>query len=232
MSDIASMVAELIAAGCAPDVAAKVVASAFVAGATSVNSTGLPVDTAAEKRREYDRNRKREKRNSTGHPPDSTGVPNSPLSSSINRKRGERLPPDWTPDESLRAFAKELGWSDSQIDSEAANFRDYWIAKPGSGGCKLDWSATWRKWVRSSKVKPAGPPATQADVGPVSGFYAKFGSEEQDAWDRYGHAKRGKAFPRDRSGGWRFPSQWPPGYTPQPKTKLEAPPIPALRTMQ
>jgi hypothetical protein len=83
---------------------------------------------------------------------------NAPLSSSnsLSRKRGERLSPDWMPTEADRTFAKQLGWSESQIDSESANFRDYWIAKPGSGGCKLDWPATWRKWVRSSKVKPAG----------------------------------------------------------------------------
>jgi hypothetical protein len=82
---------------------------------------------------------------------------NTPLSISKidNRKRGERLPGDWSPSDADRAFAKSLGWSDSQIDSESANFRDYWIAKPGAGGCKLDWPATWRKWIRSSKVKPS-----------------------------------------------------------------------------
>jgi hypothetical protein len=83
---------------------------------------------------------------------------NTPLSSSnsINRKRGERLSHEWSPSEADRSFAKTLGWSEPQIDSEAANFRDYWIAKPGAGGCKLDWPATWRKWIRSSKVKPMG----------------------------------------------------------------------------
>lgn len=165
MNDVGAMVAELMAAGCAPEVAAKVVASAFVAGAISANSTGIPVDKTAEKRRAYDRERKR---NSTGIPPDSTGIPNLPLSNNLENKkergRGSRLPPEWKPDETDRTFAKNLGWSDSQIDSEAANFRDYWIAKPGSGGCKLDWPATWRKWARSSKVKPAG---NAASGGPV-----------------------------------------------------------------
>lgn len=28
------------------------------------------------------------------------------------------------------------------------SFRDYWIAKAGQDGCKLDWFATWRNWVR------------------------------------------------------------------------------------
>jgi hypothetical protein len=29
-----------------------------------------------------------------------------------------------------------------------AAFADYWRAKPGAGGTKLDWDATWRNWCR------------------------------------------------------------------------------------
>jgi len=32
------------------------------------------------------------------------------------------------------------------------------------------------------------------------------------AWDDYGRQVTGKAYPRNRRGGWRFPSKWPPGY--------------------
>lgn len=54
------------------------------------------------------------------------------------------------------------------------------------------------------------------------GFYAKFGSEEQDAWDAYGKAKNGKAYPRDSKGGWRHPTQWPPGYDDRVRDKIVA----------
>ena len=30
-------------------------------------------------------------------------------------------------------------------------FKDYWIAQGGQKGCKLDWFATWRNWVRNQK---------------------------------------------------------------------------------
>lgn len=148
-----------------------------------------------------------------------------PLSSleNKNRKRGERLPESWTPSDADRDFASKLGWSGVQIDAEAANFRDYWIAKPGSGGCKLDWPATWRKWIRSSKIKPAGTPMASA-AQPASGFYAKFGSEEQDAWDAYRKAREGKPYPRDGKGGWHHPSQWPPGYE-QVEAARSGPPV-------
>lgn len=33
-----------------------------------------------------------------------------------------------------------------------------------------------------------------------------------EAWDAYGRATTGKAYPRNKKGGWRFPSKWPPGY--------------------
>ena len=31
-------------------------------------------------------------------------------------------------------------------------FRDYWVSVPGQKGVKLDWSATWRNWVRNQKA--------------------------------------------------------------------------------
>lgn len=55
MSDIGSLVAELIEAGCAPEVAAAVVARAFVAGVSSVTPS---IDPVSERRREWDRKRK------------------------------------------------------------------------------------------------------------------------------------------------------------------------------
>lgn len=33
-----------------------------------------------------------------------------------------------------------------------------------------------------------------------------------EAWDEYGKATRGRPYPRDRRGGWRHPSKYPPGY--------------------
>jgi hypothetical protein len=40
-------------------------------------------------------------------------------------------------------------------------------------------------------------------------YYAAFDSPEMEAWTIYERAQK-KSFPRDKSGGWRFPSQWPP----------------------
>lgn len=56
------------------------------------------------------------------------------------------MPIDW-----LEWAMKERGWSRADAETEAANFADFWHAKPGKDGCKLDWFATWRNWVRNSR---------------------------------------------------------------------------------
>ena len=64
--------------------------------------------------------------------------------------RGTRLPDDWLPSEEDRAFAGALGVA---VEREAASFRDYWHSKPGADGRKVNWSATWRNWVRRSSER-------------------------------------------------------------------------------
>lgn len=62
--------------------------------------------------------------------------------------RGHRIPDAWVPCEVDRDFARRSGLSEAEIDTAAAEFVDYWRAKPGQGGTKLDWSATWRNRIR------------------------------------------------------------------------------------
>jgi hypothetical protein len=63
--------------------------------------------------------------------------------------RATRIPPDFNPEPEPDA---ERG-----IDrrTELLNFRDYWAAKAGKDGTKLDWQATWRQWARKAHRKPA-----------------------------------------------------------------------------
>lgn len=88
-----------------------------------------------------------------GHPP----TPN-PQPPAVNLQdpaakragRGARLPADWKPDAEQIEFCKSER-PDLNPETTAARFRDYWIAKPGKDGVKLDWPATWRNWVRNEK---------------------------------------------------------------------------------
>ena len=67
-----------------------------------------------------------------------------------NTQRGTRLPKDWICQSSWAEWARKER-PDLNITKVAESFYDYWIAKPGAGGVKLNWEATWRNWVRSQK---------------------------------------------------------------------------------
>lgn len=79
--------------------------------------------------------------------------------------RATRLPKDWA------CPADWLQWAKSEradLDPRrtADSFRDYWTAKPGKDGRKLDWQATWRNWVRAQRQSPMGGkpgPASASD---------------------------------------------------------------------
>lgn len=63
------------------------------------------------------------------------------------RKRGERLPAEFIPAEKSRATII-AEFPNLDLRREHAKFVDYWTAKPGKDGVKLDWDATWRNWMR------------------------------------------------------------------------------------
>lgn len=65
-------------------------------------------------------------------------------------KRGSRFPTDFQiPDDWVSFCQTER--PDLQAHKVFDNFKDYWVAAPK--GTKLDWSATWRNWVRGQKAE-------------------------------------------------------------------------------
>ena len=77
------------------------------------------------------------------------------------RKRGSRLSASWQPS------ADEVQWAKSErpdldVSAEIENFRDYWLAKSGKDAVKLDWTRTWRSWIRNAFARK-GMQAKQPD---------------------------------------------------------------------
>ena len=106
------------------------------------------------------------------NPPDNQGVkPQEPRANNhrpketpsvLARRRATRLADDWepTPEDVVYAVAKGL----IDVPATSEKFRNYWTAKSGQGGTKLDWSATWRNWVMSEiERQPIRPPARRVD---------------------------------------------------------------------
>lgn len=68
---------------------------------------------------------------------------------------GRRLPADWEPTETERAWAAKER-PDLDLVKEADKFRDHWSAKAGKDGRKTDWAATWRNWIRNAGLFRGG----------------------------------------------------------------------------
>jgi uncharacterized protein YdaU (DUF1376 family) len=71
-------------------------------------------------------------------------------------QRGTRLPTDFEMPNSWGEWCQQER-PDLVPRKVFDSFKDFWISKPGAGGVKLNWDATWRNWVRSQKhtfVKP------------------------------------------------------------------------------
>jgi uncharacterized protein YdaU (DUF1376 family) len=64
-------------------------------------------------------------------------------------QRGSRLPTDFELPNNWIVFCNQER-PDLQPHKVFDNFKDYWLSAPK--GTKLDWSATWRNWVRSQKA--------------------------------------------------------------------------------
>ena len=107
------------------------------------------------KRRAEDTKRKREERENTkvcGQNADKNGTREEKRTEEkkTTTERGTRLPEDWHPSAEETAFCKTE--RPDLIPSEVAkSFYDYWIAVPGSKGVKLNWTSTWRNWVRAQR---------------------------------------------------------------------------------
>lgn len=97
-------------------------------------------------------------------------LPTTPVESVVaaRKARGSRFALEAIP-ETWKAFCRK---ERTELDPQAVfdQFRDFWIAKPGQGGVKLDWDATWRNWVRN-QARARGKQATQA--GQVLQAWAK-----------------------------------------------------------
>ena len=79
-------------------------------------------------------------------------------------RRASRIATDWAlPLEwGEWAMRERPTFTNGDAARMADRFRDYWIAKPGKDGTKLDWFATWRNWVRS-ETRIRGSPASVSE---------------------------------------------------------------------
>lgn len=108
------------------------------------------------------------------------------------KTKGARLPDGWFPSGADWSWAlDQLG--EPRAKYELEKFRDYWRARAGAQGVKLDWDATWRNWVRRVLETPA-PRAP-----PPNGRPQTTRERKQDEWDA-AYAKLSEAADRHQGG--------------------------------
>lgn len=175
MSVIAAALKHMLAAG---------MDHAAIVAAVADMEANAPKDVQAERRRQADKERKRlrksaesadlvdavsPKKETSPTPPKEKTTPSSEPNGS-SKTRAVRIPVEFEPD---LGWAVGAGMSHSQALTEAEQFRDYWTAKPGKDGTKLDWPATWRQWVRNQlKRRPASRASPPRQPNVADGFAA------------------------------------------------------------
>jgi len=72
--------------------------------------------------------------------------------------RASRLPADWVLPKLWGEWAltEKPAWDAADVRRVAEIFKDHWVSVPGAKGCKLDWLATWRNWVRKEPDSKKG----------------------------------------------------------------------------
>jgi len=74
----------------------------------------------------------------------------------LKSQRGSRLANDWVLSNEWEYWANKER-PDLNAIQVADQFKDFWCAKAGKDGVKLDWAATWRNWVRNQKSPKMNP---------------------------------------------------------------------------
>lgn len=89
------------------------------------------------------------------------------------KKRGKRLPDDWSPSQALWdwTFATHPNIN-AQLTLD--KFCDYWTAKSGRDATKADWDGTWRNWVRNELEFAAKKPTAQRTGGGIADQLAAY----------------------------------------------------------
>lgn len=116
-----------------------------------------------------------------------------------SQRRGTRLPENWVPEaDTIRAQLDQYPHLDLRLELE--KFRDYWAAIPGQRGTKLDWTATWRNWIRrAAENAPRGTPAVRRETlaSPRPGLRVQ--AEPDPEWEAQVLERHQAAWERDRA---------------------------------
>jgi hypothetical protein len=80
----------------------------------------------------------------------------TPSESPPRGSTGTRLPEPFEISDEMKAWVTAQGITPTQALASTERFCDFWRAKPGKDGRKVDWPATWRNWLRKDHEARGG----------------------------------------------------------------------------
>lgn len=93
--------------------------------------------------------------------------------------KGSRIPDDFAITNGDFDWALAEGMDGSQVWRETEKFIDYWRTIPGAKGRKLDWSLTWKNWIRRAledRPRQNGLSVVGGDYRPKPAYYDRHGN--------------------------------------------------------
>lgn len=94
-----------------------------------------------------------------------TSLRPSPTATPAAKKRGARIPDDFTVTPAMVTWA-QTNTPDVDGRYETAQFIDYWTAKSGAAATKLDWVRTWQTWMRKAQKDATQRPVRRGNFQP------------------------------------------------------------------
>jgi hypothetical protein len=131
----------------------------------------------------------------------------------VSPSKGTRLPSDWRPSEADVEYAISRGVPRDKVPVIAEEFRNYWTARPGKDGVKLDWPATWRNRVLQVCEHKGWAPKAQGPPIPSQAWVTADDPRWPMLAERY-RSEKGKPPPitpgknGNTGHGWHFPPDW------------------------
>lgn len=155
-------------------------------------------DTSAEETADGDSNLPSDANGKNGNAcpePEPEPIKKKTSSSSSPAKRGTRIPDDFAMTPEMIDWGRE---NFPHLDGKAitAEFVDYWRAVPGAKGVKLDWTATWRNWIRRKGEQGGG--YSNGTSRPPTPIGPKPSTTDQRVAQAYAAAEQAKADLRAR----------------------------------
>jgi hypothetical protein len=110
----------------------------------------------------------------------------SPAPKVAKEAKATRLPQGWTLPDPWRDWAKaERPEIDAALESK--KFANYWWAKGGKDGRKVDWLATWRNWILGADLPRGSTAGAAPQARPIAG-HSPEADESPEAKLREAHA--------------------------------------------